>query len=97
MTRRATLCPECYRTSLGRQRNLRVNIFHAQTELGQLAICQSEKMLSLNDTPGVRETFTTFAMEEVRTQYTCSNGKNMKAGELLIRNYDLEKSEGEIP
>ena len=63
----------------------------------QLAAIKGKFLLSLNDTPGVRETFAGFTLEEVKTQYTCSNGKNMKAGELLIRNYDLEKSDGEIP
>ena len=53
----------------------------------QLAAIEGKFLLSLNDTPGVRKTFAAFTMEEVKTQYTCSNGKNMKAGELLIRNY----------
>ncbi|SBV95472.1 D12 class N6 adenine-specific DNA methyltransferase [uncultured delta proteobacterium] len=53
----------------------------------QLAGIKGKFLLSLNDTPGVRETFGAFAIEAVQTQYTCSNGKNMPAGEVLIRNY----------
>ena len=44
--------------------------------------------MSLNDTPGVHETFAAFAFEEVGTRYTTSNvSNNTPAGELLIRNY----------
>ena len=44
-------------------------------------------ILSLNDTPGVRETFKRFLFEEAEVNYTCSNGKNLKCGEVLIRNF----------
>ena len=54
----------------------------------QLAGIQGRFLLSLNDTPGVRETFAAFAFEEVGTRYTTSNvSNNTPAGELLIRNY----------
>ncbi len=53
----------------------------------QLAGIKGRFILSLNDTPGVREVFQGFEIEAVATQYTCSNGKNMKAGEVLIRNW----------
>jgi len=41
-------------------------------------------ILSLNDTPGVREVFAAFHIETVQTKYSCSNGKNIAAGEVLI-------------
>lgn len=44
-------------------------------------------ILSLNDKPEVRELFGDFSMDAVDVAYTCSNGKNLKAGELLIRNF----------
>ncbi len=52
----------------------------------QLAGIKGKFLLSLNDTPGVREIFAAFHMEGVQTKYTCSNGKNLDAGEVLIRN-----------
>lgn len=45
-------------------------------------------ILSLNDRPEVRELFSDFILEEVQVNYTCSNGKNLKVGELLFRNFD---------
>lgn len=45
-------------------------------------------ILSLNDKPEVRELFSAFKLEEVKVNYTCSNGKNLKAGELIFRNFD---------
>ncbi len=53
----------------------------------QLASTKGKFILSLNDTPGVREVFRDFEFEEVQTRYTCANGKNVPAGELFIRNY----------
>lgn len=55
---------------------------------GQLAGIRGRFILSLNDTPGVRETFKAFAFEEVQTRYTC-NPAAQHAGrhELLIRNF----------
>jgi DNA adenine methylase len=52
----------------------------------QLAGIKGKFILSLNDTPGVREVFKAFDIEAVQTKYTCSNGKNMPAGEVLITN-----------
>lgn len=52
----------------------------------QLAGIKGKFLLSLNDTPGVREEFAGFKIEAVQTKYTCSNGKNVPAGEVLIRN-----------
>lgn len=50
----------------------------------QLANIKGQFLLSLNDTPGVREVFKNFAIEAVQTKYTCSNGKNVAAGEVFI-------------
>ena len=46
-------------------------------------------ILSINDTPGVRETFAAFRMVEVATTYTMAVGKAKRAGELIISNFDL--------
>ena len=46
-------------------------------------------ILSINDTPGVRETFAAFRMVEVETTYTLAQGAGKKAGELVISNFDL--------
>lgn len=48
---------------------------------------QGKFILSLNDKPEVRELFSGFNVEEVKVNYTCSNGKNLKVGELLFRNF----------
>lgn len=53
----------------------------------QLDTIRGKFILSLNDTPCVRETFANFQFEEVSVNYTCSKGKNMKAGEVLIKNF----------
>ena len=45
-------------------------------------------ILSLNDKPEVRELFRHSSWREVKVNYTCSNGKNLKAGELIFRNFD---------
>ncbi|WP_181378312.1 hypothetical protein [Teichococcus aestuarii] len=51
----------------------------------QLAAIQGRFLLSLNDTPGVREVFGRFAIEAVETTYGIS-GKPQRAGEVLISN-----------
>jgi DNA adenine methylase len=53
----------------------------------QLASIQGKFILSLNDTAGVRETFKAFMLESVKVNYSCSNGKNMKASEVIIKNF----------
>lgn len=53
----------------------------------QLGSIQGRFILSLNDTSGVRDVFSAFSIETVQTKYTCSNGKNVAAGEVLIRNW----------
>ena len=54
---------------------------------GLLAGIKGKFILSLNDTPGVRETFAGFTLETAEVNYTCSNGRNIKSPELLIRNF----------
>jgi DNA adenine methylase len=53
----------------------------------QLASIQGKFILSLNDTAGVRKTFKGFMLESVKVNYSCSNGKNMKASEVIIKNF----------
>lgn len=45
-------------------------------------------ILSLNDKPEVRELFGSFKQDSVTVAYSCSNGKNLKSAELLIRNFE---------
>jgi DNA adenine methylase len=49
-----------------------------------LAGIEGKFILSINDTPGVRETFANFAMEEVSTHYSVSGGSGSAARELII-------------
>ncbi len=44
-------------------------------------------ILSLNDTPGVRETFANFHIEAVKTRYSISGAKKQEAAEVLISNF----------
>ena len=53
-----------------------------------LAKIEGKFILSLNDKPEVRELFAGFTFDEAEVAYTCSNGKNLKSPELLIRNFD---------
>lgn len=53
-----------------------------------LAKLQGKFLLSLNDVPGVRQTFKTFRIEAVATRYTCSRDAPTQAREVLITNYD---------
>lgn len=55
----------------------------------QLAGLQGKFLLSINDTPGVRETFAAFPMIEVATSYSISTratGRAKPVGELIITN-----------
>ena len=55
-----------------------------------LAGLQGRFILSLNDVPGVRETFGSFRMHPVRTTYTIRKGPGQSdRAELLIANFDL--------
>lgn len=57
----------------------------------QLAAIGGKFLLSINDTPGVREVFGAFHMRAVETTYTLSGGANAtRAGELLISNYSID-------
>jgi len=53
----------------------------------QLAGVKGRFILSLNDTPGVREVFANFRIEEVQTRYSISAKKSQPAGEVLITNF----------
>ena len=44
-------------------------------------------ILSLNDTPGVREAFANFQVEAVKTRYSISGTKKHEAAEVLISNF----------
>lgn len=44
-------------------------------------------ILSLNDTPGVRDTFANFRIEAVRTRYSISARAKQEASEVLISNF----------
>lgn len=55
----------------------------------QLAGIAGRFILSINDTPGARETFGRFAIAEVETTYTiatASSGAGKRAGELIVTN-----------
>lgn len=55
----------------------------------QLAAIAGDFIMSINDTPFVRETFAAFQIEEVQTTWTVSSaaaGRNSKVTELIIRN-----------
>lgn len=56
---------------------------------GQLAGLRGKFLLSINDTPGVRETFAAFPMIEIATSYsisTSATGRAKPVGELIITN-----------
>lgn len=52
----------------------------------QLASIEGRFILSLNDTPEVRDTFKAFQLDPVTTKYTCSKSAAKPASELLISN-----------
>lgn len=56
---------------------------------GLLADVKGKFILSLNDTPGVRETFASFRIQPVKTRYTISASRKQEAAELLISNFKL--------
>jgi DNA adenine methylase len=57
----------------------------------QLASIQGKFLLSLNDTPGVREVFSQFYIESVKTRYSIAAKANKEVGEVLISNYKTAK------
>jgi DNA adenine methylase len=59
---------------------------------GIFAGLKSKFMMSINDTPGVRECFAAFRMLEVETTYTlatAATGGGKRVGELLISNFPV--------
>ncbi len=44
--------------------------------------------MSLNDTPGVRDVFAGFTIEEISTVYTAASSGPKAASEVLIMNFD---------
>ena len=61
-----------------------------------LAQLKGRFILSINDTPEVRETFRAFAIEEVTVTYTISSSENQTAKELIITRCP-EQGLGEYP
>lgn len=57
-------------------------------QLGQI---KGKFVLSLNDTKGVRETFSRFHFERVKTRYSIAAGENTEVGEVLITNFKPAK------
>ena len=57
---------------------------------GALRGLKGRFILSLNDVPGVRETFAGFRFQEVKTTYSiASTGASPERAELLISNWPL--------
>ena len=56
---------------------------------GLLGAVKGKFILSLNDTPGVRETFAEFRIEAVKTRYSISGSSKQEAAEVLISNFKL--------
>jgi len=54
-----------------------------------LAGIKGRFLMSLNDTPEVREIFKDFTIDEVATRYSCGKADQVPAKEVLIRNYQL--------
>ena len=54
-----------------------------------LGAVKGKFILSLNDTPGVRETFADFHIEAVTTRYSISGSSKQEAAEVLISNFKL--------
>jgi DNA adenine methylase len=55
----------------------------------QLAQLRGKFVMSINDTPGVRECFAAFRMLEVKTTYTIGQSNAKRAGELLVSNFPI--------
>ncbi|EJF85010.1 DNA adenine methylase [Bartonella rattimassiliensis] len=60
-----------------------------QTMSTLLAQLKGKFLLSLNDVPEVRKTFSQFKIKEVTTSYTCGSNKPTPAQELIISNCDF--------
>lgn len=59
-----------------------------QTLADLLSVVKGKFILSINDVPQIREIFGAFRLEEVRTTYSISAGKNSSVGELLVSNFE---------
>lgn len=55
---------------------------------GLLAGLQGRFLLSINDCPEIRETFSGFRIRETSTLYSCAREANSEAAELLVMNYE---------
>lgn len=55
-----------------------------------LGRARGDFILSINDTPEIREIFSPFVQLPVETTYTLAKASTSKAGELIISNLDLE-------
>ncbi len=53
----------------------------------QLSNLSGKFLLSLNDSPEIRKVFSAFEIESVTVNYSCTNGPNLKAREVLVRNF----------
>lgn len=53
----------------------------------QLGVLKGRFIMSLNDTPGVREVFAGFTIEEISTIYTAASSGPKAAAEVLIMNF----------
>ena len=53
----------------------------------QLGGIQGQFLMSINETPQIRDIFGAFRIDAVTTSYSIANSKNQPARELLIRNY----------
>ncbi|MEG3085748.1 DNA adenine methylase [Sphingomonas sp. PB4P5] len=53
----------------------------------QLGAIAGKFVLSINDTPGAREVFAAFNLDEAATTYTVGSGPARRVGELIIRNF----------
>nr|WP_244548666.1 DNA adenine methylase [Bartonella elizabethae] len=54
-----------------------------------LAQLKGKFLLSLNDVPGIRKSFSPFKIKEVTISYTCSSNNPIPAQELIISNCDF--------
>ncbi|WP_455480338.1 DNA adenine methylase [Bartonella sp. B12(2025)] len=60
-----------------------------QTMSALLAQLKGKFLLSLNDVPEIRKTFSQFQIKEVTTSYSCGSSNNAIAKELIITNCDF--------
>lgn len=73
-----------YEDYYGRQLFSRARFEDLAAELGAL---KGRFIMSLNDTPGVREVFSGFTIKDISTVYTAASNGSKAASEVLIMNY----------